>query len=362
MTQSRMKLFGLLCLLILPFTSSDTIDASSGGSDEAHAAGTTSFDPDLFDSFKRRGLHFIHINARSLPPKLSELQLIAQKTNAATISVTESWLDSSISDNEIKIDNYNIARNDRNREGGGACIYIRSDLPFNIREDLHHDEIEAIWVDIFLPRSKPLLIGTVYRPERPLHVTNFVENFEQVLAKINHSHEVYILGDFNVDLVKNKKDPMAKKYLNCLSGAGFSNIIDEPTRVTETTESLIDHVLINNISMVSQSGVTPLRISDHYLTYCTRKAKRHVYNSHNTVTMRSMKNYDINIFSSLLEAHDWSSVLQNNCVNDAWLNFKSSLTHIIDRVAPHKTVRIKQSTQPWMTSEILDKPPQFYPT
>ena len=39
----------------------------------------------------------------------------------------------------------------------------------------------------------------------------------------------------------------------------------------------------------------------------------------------------------------------------AWSNFKSILTGIIDSVAPRKKVRIKQRTEQWMTSSILDK-------
>ena len=48
--------------------------------------------------FASKGLHFIHVKARSLLPKIPELSIIAQKTKASIISITESWLDSSITD------------------------------------------------------------------------------------------------------------------------------------------------------------------------------------------------------------------------------------------------------------------------
>ena len=33
----------------------------------------------IFECFKSKGLHFVHVNARSLYPKLSEIRLLAKK-------------------------------------------------------------------------------------------------------------------------------------------------------------------------------------------------------------------------------------------------------------------------------------------
>ena len=44
--------------------------------------------PDYYSKFKNKGLHFIHCNARSLLPKISEVRIIALKTKAAVISIT----------------------------------------------------------------------------------------------------------------------------------------------------------------------------------------------------------------------------------------------------------------------------------
>ena len=63
-----------------------------------------------FDCFKRRGLHFIHINARSMFHKLTEIKVLALKIKPAVISISESWLDESVIDLSVKIPNYNIIR------------------------------------------------------------------------------------------------------------------------------------------------------------------------------------------------------------------------------------------------------------
>jgi hypothetical protein len=106
-----------------------------------------------YNIFNKRGLHFLHLNTRSLLPKIDELRIIARKTKAAFLGLTETWLDDTISDNEISIQNYNIIRKDRNRHGGGVCIYIRSDLAFNPRTDLSCDNLEAVFCELLLPKS-----------------------------------------------------------------------------------------------------------------------------------------------------------------------------------------------------------------
>ena len=112
-----------------------------------------------YNCFKRKDLHFTHLNIRSLLPKLSQLKLTIKDTNAAVLSFSETWLDDSISDNEVEIEGYNIVWLDRNREGGGVCIYVRDDIAFNVRNELTVDELEGIWIDILLPKTKPILIG-----------------------------------------------------------------------------------------------------------------------------------------------------------------------------------------------------------
>ena len=47
---------------------------------------------DEFNYFLWKGLYFIHLSARCLLPKLDELFVLASKTNAAVISVSDTWL------------------------------------------------------------------------------------------------------------------------------------------------------------------------------------------------------------------------------------------------------------------------------
>ncbi len=82
-------------------------------------------DEDVYSRcFRRKGLPFMHLNTRSLLPKIDELCHIATKTGAAVISVTGIWLDSSVVDSEIEIHGYMIQRKDRRRTGAWRSVHV----------------------------------------------------------------------------------------------------------------------------------------------------------------------------------------------------------------------------------------------
>ena len=112
--------------------------------------------------FKKRGLHFVHLNKNSLPSKIEELRQIAKITNSAVIGLSEIKLDKTIFDSEISIPNYSLIKKDRNRKDGGVACYIRSDICVNSPNYLS-DEIENISFDLLLPKTKPISIVIAYK-------------------------------------------------------------------------------------------------------------------------------------------------------------------------------------------------------
>ena len=65
--------------------------------------------------------------------KIDELRDITNYVKPAILGITESKLDSSVTNAGVNINGDNIFRNDRNRNDGGVACYIRNDLCFNIK-------------------------------------------------------------------------------------------------------------------------------------------------------------------------------------------------------------------------------------
>ena len=337
-----------------------TGDSSSGlrrhlESDVGAASGSyRDADRDSFSHFQRKGLHFLHLNARSLLPKIEELKLIAKKSRAAVIGITESWLDSSVEDIEIEIPGYNIHRRDRDRHGGGVCLYIKSNLPFNPRRDQEVEGLEAAWVEILLPKTRPIAIGVCYRPPKQ-------QNFYELLEKSCNSglglteNECILMGDFNTDILKNNnKSILGKALANFNQMYGLTQLVNEPTRISATSESILDLLMVSDPDKICQSGVLCVGFSDHNLIFCTRKITRIPINNHKSIRVRSMKRYSKESFVQLLAEQDWSSVLGNYNIEESWSNFKTIFLNILNTLAPLKEVRVKQRTAPWINGEILE--------
>ena len=98
-----------LCLYkSLPFNNfEDSIESNSCNISSSYINSSSKFHNDFntddFECFRKKGLYFVHANARSIFHKMSELKLIAKHTNAAVIAITETWLDGSYTDASVSI-------------------------------------------------------------------------------------------------------------------------------------------------------------------------------------------------------------------------------------------------------------------
>ena len=72
--------------------------------------------------FKKRGLHFVHLNINSLPSKIEELRQIAKNTDSAAIGLSETKLDKTIFDSEVSIPNYSLIKERPEQKGWACCM------------------------------------------------------------------------------------------------------------------------------------------------------------------------------------------------------------------------------------------------
>lgn len=80
------------------------------------------------DFRSRSGLGFIHMNVRSLLPKLDMVRIWVLNTSPDVLVISETWLNRTVSDKTIGIDGYTVYRADRPKRGGGVAVYS----PFHI--------------------------------------------------------------------------------------------------------------------------------------------------------------------------------------------------------------------------------------
>ena len=129
-------------------------------------------------------------------------------------------------------------------------------------------------------------------------------------------------------------------------------MINEPTRVTLTTSSLIDHVVTNTPEKISHSGVVHTGISDHSLIYAIRKI-RHFQKNDDFVEIRNMKNFNENNFVNELLNQHWECIyFFGKDPNHMWEIWKELFLEVLNKHAPLQHKKTKPSKVPWITTEI----------
>ena len=59
---------------------------------------------------------------------------------------------------------------------------------------------EVIFVDLLLPKTKPISVRIVYRPK----YSHFLQLFAEIRNSLNIlENEIFVLGDMNIDILQN---------------------------------------------------------------------------------------------------------------------------------------------------------------
>ena len=101
-----------------------------------------------------------------------------------------------------------------------------------------------------------------------MDVKDFKENYLcPLMEKISHKKHAFLLGDINIDLIKNDSDPHTSTFLDSMTANFFVPQIIHPTRITPHSRTLIDNIF-SNVPNFSQgkSGNLTIYISISYLT------------------------------------------------------------------------------------------------
>ena len=159
---------------------------------------------DKLDLPQVRGFKMVSLNIASLPLHIDEFRTWLDNKNIDVIALNETRLDNTLSTNQLKINNYELVRKDRNRYGGGVCIYIKSHINYRVRHDLINPDIEAIIIEIIKPNSKPFAIVASYRPPE-FSPELFFDQMTTIIKQLEHeSKDIFIFGDLNCDLLSDR--------------------------------------------------------------------------------------------------------------------------------------------------------------
>ena len=192
-------------------------------------------------------------------------------------------------------------------------------------------------------RHSYLAVAGIYRSPSTSIADCLVELqnvFSDLLTLTKH---IVIVGDFNINLLSSSTSSVAS-YTDLLSDFQFTQYVSAPSRVTNCSATLIDHLLVTPSLSVSQSYQT-VGLSDHRCQILEVDIPV-VRPAVNYVSVCSFRKCPWDEVRHSLSTAPWHVMDIYDDVNDMWHFFVLILYHCLDMYAPSHTVPIKHSHHP----------------
>jgi hypothetical protein len=290
----------------------------------------------------------IHINIRSLAPKISELEILLNLLKYPKILlISETWL--SNNSPAVNVDGYSLVSSPRcTGRGGGVAAYVRNSVLFSIKDkssnNAQHHSIDYLLLEI--PRMNLSLSCVYIPPNTPL--PEIITSLSSIRLICNPNTSLLIGGDFNINLLDTHAE-IVNEFLNEVHTLSLHPVITLPTRVTDTTATLIDNFLCDFALLPASTSVLKTDISDHYMI----QLKLEALNPSVKFFRRNFSYCNKQKFSSKLCTANWNSLYSITDTDTACTYFIRKLKRIYNISFPFKSYTIKECKTPWLTPAIL---------
>ena len=298
-----------------------------------------------------------HINARSVPKHIYEISNFFHETCLDIIGVSETFIKTHTPKKLCKINGFKFLRKDRtSKHGGGVGIFVRDCFdPKVVKLPQNLTQPEMLFIELTIKNTK-LVVGVIYKP--PKIPYGVLATIQESLAYITTKYEhVIISGDFNINFLAPDSYPTIFFQMNVCEPFGLTQMVKDPTRVTSTTSTLIDLLLVSHSENVKKCGVIDVPgISDHccvYMAYSIHKPKF----KPKTFTKRDFSKFKQDDFLRDIRSAPFEliySVHEDNLDDQATI-FENIFCSVLDKHAPFKTFTVKHPKSPWLTDEIKKK-------
>lgn len=236
------------------------------------------------------------------------------------------------------------------------AIAISKDIScnaLNIQTDL-----EIIWL-LCHATPETVLIGACYRP--PHSTPDFASKLNDTLNDLTTAYpnaRILLFGDFNHPLIDwvnqvtlTSGEPEAHDFLDVCLNFNLTQLVTEPTRVTQTCANTLDLILTNHPDSLSSITYLP-EISDHkviHAEFTFKPVSRQ--KSKKTIRLYDKGNYTAIIDELRSFFPSFESFFQNRSVQDSWKLFADKVDYLVRKHIP--TFNFQTDTQkPWFTKTL----------
>ena len=354
----------------------DSIDADDDFNPWDHCSNILNnckyYEPSQLKHSKAYELKVYSLNIRSLNNAISNLrddieQLV--KFDVLCFNETNCNVETlAFNGNELELEGFHApfiqAPARASNRGGGLAIYINKKLcefsdiqvkpDLSYREDAEIGEFQVI--EISHKGHKNSVICNLYRSPNG-KLSSFIDKLENTLSKLarHRNKNIFLLGDSNIDLLDYGRIDNVTKYVDLLGEHGFAPVISRPTRITNHSATIIDHIFINNCHAITKSGIITESLSDHLATFVgiildSNRVSCKLQDDPLELLTRVINDENIAKFEEEISATDWN-FLHSISTADAKFNaFEKKYEEIYNKHFPLKTKKPnrRKNVKPWI--------------
>ena len=308
-----------------------------------------------------KDLSVVQLNIRGLSSKTSDLNHLINHLQISghpdILLLCETWLTENSP--PIKIPGYSIVKKNRTtKKRGGVAILIANHLSSRPREDLTlGTECESVFAEVKLGRSQALLCSA-YRPPNT-NCKTFISSFNNKIKELRKiKNTTLVIGlDHNMDFLKSTNHVNTQNFLERILENNMMPTITRPTRITQTSATLIDNILISSEQIGNiKSSICIGNMSDHLPCITVLQNVLMTGKEPVTINTRKLDKISIKRLTTELSKKDWTKELPGNDCNEHFDTFHKVLSDEINHFIPMTTKTIKYKKlrrEPWLTASLV---------
>ena len=305
----------------------------------------------------------LHVNCRSIRKNFSSLLelLGCMNVQPSAIAITETWLGEGEGD-FFSLPGYDLISVPRqDRGGGGVGLYIGNSFSYNAKLDAIYGSptYETVIVDVIKEGWPVITLISMYRPEND--IISFHLAFDNLMNMLMCNNNLILIGcDLNIDLLRVHDHTLVNDFFNILISNHLYPTITRPTRITESSATLIDNIFVrySNVNHHILSSIVFHDLSDHLPVFVLLQFNS-IYTENIVICKKRFFTVANTIrFSQLIHNVDWSFVSPSVlCPNILYNSFLCKFTEIFEKCFPLQTLQLKSKNNrcppPWLTPALI---------
>lgn len=261
------------------------------------------------------------------------------------LCLTETHITEDILDQELIIENYNVYRcNSNSKHTGGILLYVYQEISVKLIENMAKN-YEYWFLYVRLKVNSSLYELCMYYRSPSGNIVSFLNFFESKCECLWDTNNTIIhIGDFNLNYLN--EDFYVLKFKQIVNLNGLKQLILEPTRITNTTKSLIDLIISNDHFLTTEVRQVP-KISDHdWILFKTN------FIENQEEKTKIIKYVDYRKLDIELNKCNWDSQIED--INILFEKLTKNVEECINRISVEKLIKVRGKPTPWFNKTIIE--------